>query len=61
MTALITGAPKPSEPSRWTLKMNGCEDKIHGYDDGEVMARNPEPYVFGDEIAVFEELEASKK
>lgn len=33
--SLRAGRPKPSEPSRWTRKLNGDVDHINGYDDGE--------------------------
>ena len=61
MNAMITGAPKPSTPSRYILKLNGCEDKIHGYDDGEWMEPKSDdrylPYIQGNEIETLEEID----
>jgi hypothetical protein len=36
---------QPPKPSRWEAKLNGGEDKIHGYDDGEFMGEPREAYV----------------
>lgn len=57
-------APLP-QPSSWTKKINGDNDKISGYDDGEVLtSQRPSGYyakdaVMGNEEEYYQALEGT--